>query len=103
LTQSEYKEPIMKKLTVLTALVAAISLGGMSFASAQSTGGPAGPGTSPGNINKAPHYASPTGQSGAESTTAASAGKIKKDDKAAAEKREKKDMKQTTGSSPKEK
>ena len=93
----------MKKLTVLTALLAAISLGGVSIASAQNTGGPAGPGTSPSNINKSPHYVSPSGQSGSESTTAASGGKIKKNDKAAAEQREKKDMKQTTGAGLKEK
>ncbi len=89
----------MKTLTAITAALALLA--GDSMASAQNTGGPAGPGSSPGNINKAPHFASPTGQSGAESTTAASAGKIKKNDKAAAEKREPK--KETTGSTQKEK
>ena len=94
----------MKKLAVLTAILAAISLGGVSIASAQNTGGPAGPGTSPSNINKSPHYVSPSGQSEfLRSTTAASGGKIKKNNKAAAEKREKKDLKQTTGAGSKEK
>jgi hypothetical protein len=100
----EYKESIMKNRIPLIACTAAIALGaGVSIASAQNTGGPAGPGSSPGNINKSSHYVSPTAQSGAESTTAASGGKIKKNDKAAAEKREKKDIKQTTGSSTQEK
>ena len=82
--------------TLVTLAAAAALIAGVSVASAQNAGGPANPTTSPSNINSSPHYVNPSSQSGAEGTTAATAGKIKKNDKTAAEKKEMKSS--TTGS-----
>lgn len=55
----------MKTLTTMAAVAALIA--GMSIASAQNAGGPAGPNASPGNINKGVGTEKSTSQSGNQS------------------------------------
>ena len=72
----------MKTPTTLTAVVALIA--GMSIASAQNAGGPAGPGASPSNINKgSSDAASPSTQSGSQSSGSAMQSGGMKDSRAA--------------------